>query len=108
MAALLGWKAPAASASMLIVWSATAIANLVGIHEYIEQDKPAAARRVARKILASIERLASHPHLGHPGREPGTRELVVSGTPYIVPYKIYKGRLAILAVLHAARLNRPE
>jgi toxin ParE1/3/4 len=90
---------------MRIIWSATAIANLIEIREYIEQDDPSAARRVAHKIIASVERLARHPHLGHPGREPGTRELVVAGTPYIIPYKISESRLAILAVLHASRNN---
>ncbi|MGB0036196.1 MAG: type II toxin-antitoxin system RelE/ParE family toxin [Candidatus Acidiferrales bacterium] len=88
---------------MRIVWSATAIANLAQIRKYIEQDSPAAAARVAQRILASVERLAKHPHLGRPGREPRTRELIVAGTPYIIPYTVHSGRLAILAVLHAAQ-----
>jgi toxin ParE1/3/4 len=88
---------------MRIVWSETAIANLVDIRQYVEQDKPEAARRLAQRILSSVERLAKHPHLGRPGREPGTRELIVADTPYIIPYRIHRGRLAILAVLHAAQ-----
>jgi toxin ParE1/3/4 len=92
---------------MRIVWSETAIANLVEIRKYIEQDKPVAARRLAQRILESVERLAEHPHLGHPGREPETRGLVVAGTPYIIAYQIYRNRLCILAVLHAAQ-SRPE
>jgi len=92
---------------MRIVWSETAITNLVEIRKYIEQDKPAAARRLAQRILESAERLAEHPHLGHAGREPETRELIVAGTPYIIAYRMYRGRLCILAVLHAAQ-NRPE
>lgn len=91
---------------MRIIWSATAVANLTEIRDYIEQDSAAAARRVAGKILASVERLARHPYLGHPGREPGTREFVVPGTPYIIPYQVREARLVVLAVLHAAR-NRP-
>jgi toxin ParE1/3/4 len=92
---------------MRIVWSETAIANLVGIRKYIEQDNPAAARGLAQRILVSVERLAERPHLGHSGREPETRELIVAGTPYIIAYLIYRGRLSILAVLHAAQ-SRPE
>jgi toxin ParE1/3/4 len=91
---------------MRIIWSETAIANLIEIRQYIEQDQPAAARRVAQRILATVERLAKHPHLGRPGREPETRELIVAGTPYVVPYRIHQGRLVILAVLHAAQ-DRP-
>jgi toxin ParE1/3/4 len=92
---------------MRIIWSETAIANLVEIRRYIDQDQPAAARRVAQRILASVERLAKHPHLGRPGREPDTRELVVAGTPYIIPYLIHRDHLAILAVLHGAQ-NKSE
>jgi hypothetical protein len=33
----------------------------------------------------------------------GTRELVISGTPFIVAYRIEKNEVRILAVLHAAR-----
>jgi toxin ParE1/3/4 len=88
---------------MRIIWSETAIANLVDIRQYIEQDKPEAARRLAQRILASVERLAQHPHLGRPGRELETRELIVPGTPYIIPYRIRQERLYILAVLHAAQ-----
>ena len=48
---------------------------------------------------------ADNPALGHPGRLPGTRELVVSGTPYIVPYRVSgrPERVEILRVFHAAR-----
>lgn len=88
---------------MRVVWSRRAIADLVGIRQYIEQDQPEAARRVAERILRSAERLAKHAHLGRPGREPETRELVVGGSPYIVCYEVREGFLAILAVLHAAR-----
>jgi toxin ParE1/3/4 len=92
---------------MQIVWSETAIANLVEIRKYIEQDEPVAAHQLAQRILDSVERLAKHPHFGHPGREPETRELIVAGTPYIIAYQIYRSRLCILVVLHAAQA-RPE
>jgi toxin ParE1/3/4 len=88
---------------MRVVWSETAIANLVEIRQYIEREQPAAASRVAQRILASVERLARHPHLGRPGREPDTRELVVAGTPYVIPYRIQNKRLAVLAVIHTAQ-----
>jgi toxin ParE1/3/4 len=93
---------------MRIIWSEKAISNLTEIRQFIERDQPAAARRVAQRILASVERLAEHPHLGRPGREPETRELIVAGTPCIVPYRIHRDRLAILAVLHAAQDRSAE
>ena len=88
---------------MRITWSATAISNLSEIHEYIRRDQPEAARRVAQRILSSVERLSRHPNLGRPGREPGTREPVIAGTPYVVPYRVTRNSLVIVAVLHAAR-----
>ena len=88
---------------MRIVWSQAAITNLIEIRQYIEQDKPEAARRLAERIVYSVERLAKHPQLGHPGREPETRELIVASTPYIISYQVHRGHLAILAVLHGSR-----
>lgn len=47
--------------------------------------------------------LADHPDIGRPGREDGTRELVLSGAPYILPYRVRDGRIEILAVFHTSR-----
>ena len=89
---------------MRIVWSPTAIAQLSEIRAYIEQDKPEAAREVARRIVAAADQLSSNPRLGRPGRHPGTRELIIPGTPYLLPYRIQDQQIRILAVFHTARL----
>jgi toxin ParE1/3/4 len=88
---------------MQIVWTSRAVADLTEIRQLIADDSPSAANRVAQKILASAERLSRHPHLGHPGREPGMRELGVPGLPDILCYTVHRRRLAILAVLHTSR-----
>jgi toxin ParE1/3/4 len=41
--------------------------------------------------------------MGRPGRVPGTRELVVSDTPFILPYRVRDSAVEILAVFHGAR-----
>jgi toxin ParE1/3/4 len=41
--------------------------------------------------------------MGRPGRVARTRELVVTGTPYILPYRVTAGVLEVLRVLHASR-----
>ena len=68
------------------------------------EDNPAAARRVALRIVETVEQqLPDNPHLGRPGRVPGTRELVIPRTPYIVPYRVHRNALEILRVYHGAR-----
>ena len=99
----MGEKERIAATRMRIVWTSRALKDLAEIREYVAQDKPVAAEKLAGKILSSVELLAKHPRLGRVGREPETRELLVVGTPYILPYQIHRDQLAILAVLHGAR-----
>lgn len=70
------------------------------LYDCIEADSPPAAANVAAKILESVDRLAAQPHSGRPGRIAGTRELVVPGTPYVIPYRVRAGRLDLIAVFH--------
>jgi toxin ParE1/3/4 len=65
---------------------------------------PAAARRTAQRIIALIEDVPVHnPQIGRPGRVSGTREFVITKTPYIVPYRVRNDALEILRVYHGAR-----
>lgn len=86
---------------MSIVWSPRAIEHVAHLREYIARDNPKAANRIARVLLEAVERIAKLPNLGRPGRVAGTRELVVAGTPYIIPYRLRGDRLEIVAVFHA-------
>ncbi len=52
--------------------------------------------------------LAEHPELGRVGRVGGTRELVVTGTPYLLVYRIRGDELQILRVLHGRRQWLPD
>jgi toxin ParE1/3/4 len=88
---------------MKIIWTAQALRDLLMVREHIEKDNKDAAARIAARLRASAKRLAIHPETGRPGRVGSTRELVVSGTPYILPYRIRQGRLEILAVIHGAQ-----
>jgi toxin ParE1/3/4 len=83
-----------------VAWSPRAIRHLSALRAYIARDNPDAAADVALTILAAVERLAEFPNLGRPGRLAGTRELVVSGTPYVIPHRVRPERLEIIAVFH--------
>ncbi len=89
---------------MTPIWSPEAIADLAALRAYIEQDDPAAAQRVALHIIRNVEMLLQHnPEMGRPGRVPGTRELVIPKTPYIVPYRLAGNTIQVLRVFHGAR-----
>ena len=85
---------------MRIVWSRRAIRHLGHLREYIEQDSEQNAAVVAERILKSVELLETQPEMGRSGRVLGTRELVVPNTPYIIPYRVRRDRLELLAVFH--------
>lgn len=89
---------------MNIVWSPEAIQDLISLRAYIAEESPAGARRIVLRILDDVERLLpDNPHMGRPGRVPGTRELVIPRTPYIVPYRTQGESIQILRVYHGAR-----
>lgn len=88
---------------MRVRWLRNALSNLDAEAEYIARDDAAAARRVVTNIRRAVENLQQFPALGRPGRVMGTRELVVPGTPYIVPYRVRSNTVEILRVFHAAR-----
>ena len=90
-----------------IVWSALARARLQEIRAYVARDKPEAAERLAMRIVAVAEALRAHPYLGRAGAEPGTRELVIGGTPYIVIYRVRSKRVTILTIWHGAQRKGP-
>lgn len=88
---------------MKIEWTERAARDLRNVREYIAQDNPAAAKTVALGILDAVERLVEFPSSGRPGRVANTRELVVVGTPFIIPYRVEADVVQILGVLHGAR-----
>lgn len=88
---------------MTVRWTALARADLLAIFDYVVARNPRAAVRLFDEIEADARGLVAHPRIGRPGRRPGTRELVVSGTPYIVAYRLKGREIQILRILHGAR-----
>jgi addiction module RelE/StbE family toxin len=84
-------------------WTSPALQDLVAAGEYIAQENPKAAQRIAVRVQEAVEHLREHPNLGRPGRLSDTKELVVSGTPFIVVYWIKTGAVQILRLLHHAQ-----
>ena len=88
---------------MHVRWLRVALANLDAEAEFIVRENPAAAGRVVAAVDRAVQKLRRYPALGRPGRVIGTRELIVPGTPYIVPYRIRNDTVEVLRVFHAAR-----
>jgi plasmid stabilization system protein ParE len=81
----------------------SALRNLDDEATFIAAEDPAAAQLVVARVLEAVAALAEQPGLGRPGRVPGTRELVVLKTRYIVPYRVRRDRVEILRVFHTSR-----
>lgn len=88
---------------MQLRWLKQALRNLKEEADYIAQDNPRAAAQIVIRIEDSVALLIDHPDLGRVGRVPGTRELVVPDTPYLVPYRVRGKRIDILRVFHGRR-----
>ena len=84
-------------------WLRRALLDLEGAYSYVATDNPAAAQRLVDQIEEGVRQLSRHPRMGRAGRVPGTRELVIAGTPFLVVYRLEADRTVILTVLHGAR-----
>jgi addiction module RelE/StbE family toxin len=86
-----------------LVYSRRYSRQLQKIYQRIAADNAAAAPRVIERIRIAVERLREFPAIGRSGRVEGTRELVIPGTPYIVPYRVVGDVVQIITVLHSAQ-----
>jgi toxin ParE1/3/4 len=84
-------------------WLRKALASLEAEAAYLVEGNPEAAGRMVLRIFDAVELLQEHPGMGRAGRVAGTRELVITGTPYIVPYRVREDAVEILRVFHGAR-----
>ena len=88
---------------MQIRWTAPAAAALESITDLVARENSRAAFEIAQRIRFAADLLAEHPRMGRAGRIRGTRELVILGIPYIVPYRIKGHEVHILSVYHTSR-----
>jgi len=88
---------------MRVRWLRGALRNLDEEASYIASDDAKAARLVVERVVGAVSMLADQPGLGRPGRVPGTRELIVKKTRYIVPYRVRGQTVEVLRVFHTSR-----
>jgi toxin ParE1/3/4 len=88
---------------VIVRWLDQAVEDLKVVRTYIARDNPSAAADIAKRIRNAVKLLHDYPAAGRAGRVPNTRELIVTGTPYILPYRVKADTVQILRVLHGAQ-----
>lgn len=88
---------------MTLVWLRRAIADRDAQLDYIAQDNPRAAIEQGNRIAHQVGQLVQHPEMGRPGRKQGTRELVISQTPFIAVYRVKGKRIELVRLLHGSQ-----
>jgi toxin ParE1/3/4 len=69
----------------------------------VSQESRAAVAPVLARIEQTAAALSRHPPAGRDGRAAGTREFAVSGTPFIMAYRVTRDAVEILGLMHRAR-----
>ena len=88
----------------MIKWTAQATQQLDQAHDYIAlSNRKEVAAQITMRMVTSVQQLAAFPMSGRAGRVHGTRELVISNTPFIAAYAIEKADIVVLAVYHGAQ-----
>ncbi len=88
---------------MRLEWTRPALRDLGEAGAFIASDNPQAAERMADRVREAVEYLREQPNIGRPGRVPGTREIVVTGTPFLVVYWVRGAAVQVLRLLHHSR-----
>ena len=90
-------------AQVKVVWTLLALEDLNSAYEYLQEERPSSIRLMGQRIEKALQALSRHPFIGRSGRVLNTKELVIPGTPFILPYRLKKERIEILAFMHGAR-----
>jgi len=88
---------------VIINWLDDAVHDLQSLRFYIGRDNSVAANQMIERLLKAVNLLKDHPQIGRPGRILDTRELIITGTPYFIPYRVKNNNIEILRVFHCAR-----
>lgn len=83
---------------MTLQWTPRAVADLEEISDYLVSVHPKSWERLIERIETTARYLLQFPHMGKIGLAPGTREFVLSGTPYMLVFRLREDVVQILSV----------
>jgi len=92
---------------MQVRWAPRAQTDLNDQIDYIAQDNLQAANRMRKIVYEHTKLLEKTPEIGRTGVVADTRELILSGTPYVAVYRVKEEFVEILRVLHGAQQYPP-
>ena len=93
---------------MQVIWTPHAQADLVAIRAYVGEADADAANRLIRTLVNSGSALVDFPDRGRASGLESIRELVVSGTPYLLVYRVVTEEVQILRVWHEAQARTQD
>lgn len=89
-------------------WLKKALTDLDSSLDYVAENQgEVTAKALAKKLFDAVDSIVHNPSIGRSGRIAGTRELVISGTPYIIPFRVKGTKVEILRIFHTSR-NPPN
>lgn len=86
-----------------IVWTEDAVSNLEAIETYVSAFNPAAAQRLAERLIAVADSLAEFSGRGRDAGD-GRREMTIVW-PYVLRYRVEGDTVFILRIRHGAQLE---
>lgn len=89
---------------MRLIWTPRALKHLDDLGAFLAEDNPLAAASLIGRLRDRASTLTGSPFQGRAGRVPGTRELFVPGTRYILAYRVQGEQVRVVAVVHTSRL----
>lgn len=90
---------------MKLAWLPKAILERDAQLDFIARNSPKASIEQGDEIEKQTDMLLEHPEMGRLGRRKGTREFVVSRTPFIIVYRFKPRirRIEVLRLLHGSQ-----
>ncbi len=90
---------------MEVVWSRGATRQVEAIGAYIARDSPDNARSVVARLYAAADLLGDFPGLGEASDVPNVRSWKVPDLPYRLFYRVRRGRLTVVRVVHGRQFR---
>jgi len=89
---------------MKVVWTRRDSRHLRAAYDYwVRESSEDSADTMLDRIFSAVELLERFPEAGRPGRLAGTRELVIVPTPFLIAYRVRRGKIEIVSLLHGTR-----